>query len=236
MLLFFLMVITVLASLVFFYAWQSRSLDKQRAALNAWQFDPAYIQAVLLKYPHLDSADVTEAFEQLRLYFYLCWKHEGQLMAMPSVLVDTCWHVFLVDTRRYLRFCESVFDYYFHHEPPALMSELAQTQRYLAAAARVYQGVVRFGKKPVLKVDPDVDDAVDVQAEGTAWVPVLFSIDDSMKIADGFWYSTAYLTLLAQFDLKGKDAAMAGLDGVGGASIDGASCGDGGACGCGGSA
>jgi hypothetical protein len=256
MLQFFLAVIAILLSWVGINAWQRRGWDKQKAALNAWEFDAAYTPEVLLKYPHLNAADVAEAFKQLRLYFFICWKYEDKLIPMPSRLVDLCWHIFILDTRSYIQFCTRVFDRYVHHEPPLLVSATVQTEAIdiftqtnvstpenssietqeskleKAHAKRCLVAAARVYQCALLfEEKPAYETSVEV--ENTAKVPALFSIDDTMDISDGFRYSAEYLKLLSKFDVKDGDAAMAGLDGAGGGI--GASCGDGGACGCGGS-
>jgi hypothetical protein len=171
-------------------------------------------------YPHLTENDVSEAFEQLRLYFQICWRYEKRLVAMPSRLVDTCWHLFILDTRNYAQFCELAFGRFLHHEPPSSiefqkMPADARNQRQMLANARAYQGTVRHGTHDSLIV------------------PALFSMDERLRIDDGFCYSTEFLGNLATFDVKKAEASLSKSESA--ADGSGAACGDGGACGCGGS-
>jgi hypothetical protein len=201
-------------------ALENRQWGKQKMALEDWQFDDAYKREVMLKYPHLSEADITEAFEELRLYFRICWRNEKKLVAMPSKLVDACWHVFICDTRNYARFCEAVLGRFLHHEPPSSI-ELqklptdARNQLDMLANARAYRGAVRHG------------------AHNSSALPALFSIDKRLRIPDGFCYSTEFLESLAAFDVKAGEAKLSKTDGA--ADGSGAACGDGGSCGCGGS-
>lgn len=65
-------------------------------------------------------------------------------------------------------------------------------------------------------------------------IPLLFSIDQEMRIDDGYVYPPEVTQFLATYDLKAAESAMAGLDSVAGGSV-GMGCGDGGsAVGCGG--
>jgi hypothetical protein len=201
-------------------ALEGRGWDKQKAALKAWQFDPAYAQKLLLKYPHLTEADVDQAFEQLRVYFGICWRSEKKTVAMPSKLIDECWHVFLCDTRDYAQFCEAVLGRFLHHEPPSgdklqKADTSERNQRQMLANARAYQG------------------AVATEANVSLAVPALFSIDKRLRINDGYFYSTEFLKSLAAFDVKNAEARLSKADGA--ADGSGAACGDGGSCGCGGS-
>lgn len=125
---YFVITFVILFTAVFIYSLGGRQWAKQRKELKDWKFDEAYTQEVRLKYPHLTEAEVIEAFEQLRLFFLICWRNDNKLMAMPSKLVDFCWHIFILDTRSYIRFCEHVFDGYFHHEPQNELSTIAQSE------------------------------------------------------------------------------------------------------------
>lgn len=200
-------------------ALENRQWTKQKSALKDWRFDETYVQEVLLKYPHLTQAQVLEAYEQLRLYVQICWHYEKRMVAMPSKLVDACWHVFISDTRNYAWFCEAVLGRFLHHEPPSAndlqrISDSERNQLLMLANARVYQGAVGHATNAGLEV------------------PVLFSIDERLRIPGGHSYSVEFLKCLAEFDLKRAEAKLSKHEGA----ADGAAgCGDGGTCGCGGS-
>jgi hypothetical protein len=217
---FFAATFLILFMAVSVVALENRQWGKQKMALTNWQFNEAYTREVLLKYPHLSEADATEAFEQLRLYFAICWRNEKKLVAMPSKMVDTCWHVFICDTRNYARFCEAVLGRFLHHEPPSAndlqrINASDRNQLLMLPNARAYQGALRHG------------------ADDSLAVPALFSMDEQLRIDDGFCFSTEFLESLAAFDVKKAEATLSKADGA--ADGSGAACGDGGACGCGGS-
>jgi hypothetical protein len=218
---FFAATFLILLMAVSVVALENRQWGKQKMALKDWQFNEAYTREVLLTYPHLSEADATEAFEQLRLYFGICWRNEKKLVAMPSKLVDACWHVFICDTRSYARFCEAVLGRFLHHEPPSgddlqKMNADVRNQRQMLANARTYQGAVRYG------------------AHDSLAVPTLFSMDERLRIDDGFYYSAEFLGSLAAFDVKKAEEKLSKEDGAADGSGS-AACADGGACGCGGS-
>lgn len=219
---FFAAIFLVLFMAVSVVALEGRGWGKQKMALEEWRFDAAYTRVVLLKYPHLNENDVTEAFEQLRLYFQICWRNEKKAVAMPSRLVDTCWHALICDTRNYARFCEAVFGKFLHHEPPNSFElqkiEVSErSDRQMLAIARAYKGAL----------------AADVIDKSTVAVPKLFAIDERMQIQDGFCYSAEFLKCLDDFDLEKAEARLTKEDGAADGSA--AACGDGGSCGCGGS-
>jgi hypothetical protein len=218
---FFGALILILFLAVTVVALEGRQWSKQKMVLAEWCFDEAYIKEVLLQHPHLNESDVVEAFELLRLYFRICWQCEKRLVAMPSKLVDECWHVFICDTRSYAQFCEAVFGRFLHHEPPSAnelqkINASERNQLLMLANARAYQGALHHETNAGLAV------------------PALFSMDERLRIDDGFCYSTEFLESLAAFDVKKAEATLSKADGAADGS-GAAACGDGGSCGCGGS-
>lgn len=224
---YFAAIFLILLMAVSVVALEGRQWGKQKIALKDWKFDAAYTREVLLKYPHLSETEVSEAFEQLRLYFRICWQYDKKLVTMPSKLVDTCWHVFICDTRNYARFCEAVLGRFLHHEPPCsdvLPKEDAAecNQLSMLANALAYQGCVMRGAKGAKGTNADLA------------VPALFSIDEQLRIENGFCYSAEFLESLAAFDVEKAEARLSKADGAAdGSGV--AACADGGACGCGGS-
>ncbi len=247
--LFFVGTIFVLLTMVTLSAFFNRQRQKRLKALESHVFPERYQAEVMKRYPHLSTEHVNIAFEQLRLYFFICMLKKPTSVAMPSRIVDVCWHIFLCDTRQYKHFCETVFGDFLHHEvwveanltvqnkliPDVVqkeqedLSEELKAQQALEfrnqlAAARIYQWAVEFegiGQNSMLPT-----------------VPLLFRIDKDLAISDGFYYPQELTEFLANYDLKAAESEAASLD-LAAAGSDGAACGDGGgaaACGgCGGS-
>ncbi len=218
--------------------------QKRRGFLKEYVFPESYHIEVMKRYPHLSAQDVNLAFEQLRFYFSICLLKMPSSVAMPSKIVDVCWHIFLCDTRQYKQFCEMVFGDFLHHnawveanlsvqseltagvtqKDPEDLSEEMKAQQALEfrnhlAAARIYQWSAELegeGQKSMLPA-----------------VPLLFRIDEELAIKDGFFYTREVTEFLANYDLKGAESEAASLD-LTAAGSDGAACGDGGGASCGG--
>ena len=247
--LFFAGTIMVLLTMVTLGALFNRQRQKRLQALQDYVFPPSYHDEVNRRYLHLSEEDVNLAFEQLRFYFGICLAKKPISVAMPSRIVDTCWHVFISDTREYRGFCDKVFGDFLHHEAWAeanltVQSELIEVAehqekedvsekmkaqlmlefRNQLSAARIYQWAAEFEGKG--------------QDSLSTVIPLLFRIDEELAISDGFFYSRDVTEFLAKFDLKAAESEAASLD-LATAGSDGAACGDGGgaaACGgCGGS-
>ena len=107
--LFFIGTIFVLLTMVTLSAFFNKQSQKRLKALESHVFPKSYQTKVMKLYPHLSTQDVNLAFEQLRFYFFICLLKQPTSVAMPSRIVDVCWHIFLCDTRQYKQFCEMVF-------------------------------------------------------------------------------------------------------------------------------
>jgi hypothetical protein len=248
---FFLAMIVILLVLVVASALINRQHQKRLQALASHVFPDRYYKEVTQMYPQLSIESVQMAFEQLRLYFRVCLIKQPKRVAMPSRLVDVCWHCFICDTRQYQRFCDDVFDDFLHHEAlvdtsfsiPSASSELskpeeeadlsekAKAQRDIEfqnqlVAARIYQWSAELEVKSK-RQNPIATD-----------VPLLFKIDEALGIGDGFHYPLEITQFLESFDLKAAEGAedMRNVEGTSGTA---AACGDGGSAatcgGCGGS-
>lgn len=243
---FFLALIAIFLFLVVASALINRQHQKRLKALQSHVFPDRYYQEVMRMYPQLSIDNVQKAFEQLRLYFRLCLNKQPKRVAMPSRVVDVCWHIFICDTRQYQQFCDDVFGDFLHHEAVVdtsfsiqgtssdlskpeekeNLSEEAKTQKDLEfqhqlAAARIYHWSAEL-------------EAMDKgQSSNSADIPLLFRIDEELDIGGGFRYSTDVTRFLADFDLKAAEAQETKRQ-TDGASGSGAACGDSGSAACGG--
>lgn len=93
---------------------------KQQQALSDFIFPDAYSEEVRKRDPQLTQEEIGQAFEQLRVYFLRCWQQSPKAVALPTQLIDLCWHTFILDTRQYHRFCNAVFGKYLHHDSDAI--------------------------------------------------------------------------------------------------------------------
>lgn len=231
-------------------AYFDRREEKRRSFLKVYVFPENCYAEVQQRYPYLTDVQVKVAFEQLRLYFEVCLVYRSpgssKLVAMPSKLVDSCWHAFICETREYQAFCKTAFGGFLHHESRVNTSfplvELSMDEdnniegtklspeakgqhehdfKNQLTAARIYHWALTIrGAK---------------SSSETNQAPLLFSIDQEFTIEDGYFYSSEVLEFLAKFDLKTVEAVVTKreTEAAGGSA---AACGDGGSCGgCGGS-
>lgn len=228
----------------------NRQVQKRRALLKGYTFPTSCYLEVQHRYPHLTTEHVNIAFEQLRLYFEVCLVHSSpnsaNSIAMPSKLVDVCWHVFIFETREYQGFCKSVFGGFLHHESKPNTS---------FPLVDISAEDIKNGENKTSLAEDQIQQAHDLKNQLSAvriyhWslaiggalsnskpmhFPMLFTIDQELNIEDGCFYSSEVLDFLAKFDLKTAEALITKreTEAAGGSA---AACGDGGSCGgCGGS-
>jgi hypothetical protein len=212
--------------------------------LETYVFDNSYYAEVNKQYPHLTNEQVNAAFEQLRLYFEMNLAYSENVIPMPSKLVDTCWHVFICDTREYQKFCKTHFGEFLHHEKQANTrfnihvdamplnpdSELSEEEKAIQKAE--FLNLVRAAQvfQWALAIEGWNQGSIDSQ------VPQLFSMDEEYEIADGYMYHRDFTIALAKFDLEAASEKLKKEETLG-ADGSGAACGDGSAAcgGCGGS-
>ena len=227
-----------------------RREEKRHRWLYGYVFPESCYAEVQQRYPHLSTEQVAIAFGQLRLYFEVCLVYlspnSSKLAAMPSKLVDTCWHAFICETREYQSFCKSVFGSFLHHEstvntsfPLVDISADDIKSRKDTAVLTVAQAQLEIDFKNQLVAARIYRWSLAISGEknnsAALQIPLLFSIDRELNIENGYFYTSEVLEFLAKFDLKVAEAAMAKreIEAAGGSA---AACGDGGSCGgCGGS-
>lgn len=109
--------------LIAFSAWQhARRLALAREHhIRAYVFPSAVLQELTKVYPSFQPKDISLAARALREFFLVHARAGGQLIFMPSKVIDTLWHAFILDTRAYHAFCKAAFGSYFHHIPERRM-------------------------------------------------------------------------------------------------------------------
>ena len=152
-------------------------------------------------------------FRALSEYFHLCrMAGRKRMVSMPSQVVDDAWHEFILFTRNYGTFCQRALGRFLHHVPAEAMQGPTQAQDGIKRAWRL--ACLREG------IDP----------KHPARLPLLFSIDRDLGIADGFHYVTDCRQAVAHNDTSGTTYCGSHVGcggGCSGSSGDGSGCGGG---------
>ena len=185
-------------------AWE-QSLRRQfvrDAALPGFLIDK--VQAA---HPGLTQRDGELVLRGLRQFFMAHLRSKRQFVGMPSKVVDTAWHEFILHTRAYELWCDSAFGKLLHHTPAEVLSR---------NNAKRNDGLRRtwYWACKEESIDPRLPTRL----------PLLFALDKKFGIEGGFVYEANCKSI----ENASRSDTHCGSDFGGGSSGDGDSAGFGG--------
>lgn len=245
------------AALIFAAKSDSKTIKAREEFLRGYKVDDSLLQSLKEDYPELIKEDCTIICQALLQFFLIRLRSGNKTIAMPSKVVDSLWHKFILDTRTYHDFCWRAFGGYFHHTPAARMTPGISSVEAMRTTWRL-AWLEEFGFIPKLtsKEASTTSGISSYEDILTSWkiarlerfgtlhnynscLPLIFAIDEMLKVHGGNIYSPTPFNTTNQGSCSGG-ASCGGFvcsgDGLaGGACGDGGSCsGDGGGCGGGG--
>jgi hypothetical protein len=164
-----LMLAAMLAALA--TLWSHVARKRRTAYIDQFVFPESIARKLQLHYPHLADAQARLVLEGLKEYFHVCNLAGRRMVAMPSQVVDTAWHEFIVFTCAYARFCTIATGRFLHHTPAEAMRGPRIAQDGIKRAWRA--SCHRAGINPKAPVR----------------LPLLFAIDAELEIPGGFTYA-----------------------------------------------
>ena len=165
---------------------------RREKVIRSYVFFSAMFDKLREKHPHLTPKDCQLVARALREFFLAHLKSKRGFVGMPSRVVDDLWHEFILHTREYQRFCDNAFGKYFHHVPAGAMGK----NKYSDEALRL---TWRYACREE-----------NINPRKPTRMPLLFAIDEKLKIAGGFIYT------LDQPRKAGKDTSSNCSGGGGG--------------------
>ena len=158
-------------------------------ALKAWEMSsrrqfvreasfPRFLGAKLrATYPQLQERDTDLVLRGLRQFFMAHLRSQRKFVAMPSKVVDSLWHEYILYTRGYEAFCRKAFGRMLHHTPAEALPPSRQTG---SRRAHQFAGLRRAWYWSCK------EEAIDPRKPSR--LPLLFALDSSLAIAGGFAY------------------------------------------------
>ena len=128
-------------------------------------------------HPQLDDAALRDVERGLRQFFIASAQAGGRFVAMPSKVVDSLWHEYILYTRGYEAFCRKAFGRMLHHTPAEALPPSRQTG---SRRAHQFAGLRRAWYWSCK------EEAIDPRKPSR--LPLLFALDSSLAIAGGFAY------------------------------------------------
>lgn len=204
-------------------AWRAWLRHAREKFINHYDYARLLDARLAIKRTGLSPQQRKLVFQALTEYFQICRLAGKRMVSMPSQVVDDAWHEFILFTRNYETFCDKAMGRFLHHIPAESMSTPTQAQDGIKRAWRL--ACKREG------IDP----------RNPRRLPLIFSIDRELGIADGFHYVPDCKNQINRSDSSGTTycGSHIGCGGgcgggcAGSSDGGGSSCGDGG-CGGGG--
>ena len=195
-------VLTCLFFSLFFVNWGASLLEerlhRQKQLIKTYAFPPSVKHHVQQVYPHLTDTEIEVALEQLRVYFLICWQ-ENETLTLPSKVVDTAWQGFMLERKSYKAFQRAAFTPLMHQIPTKPEIDAHEiglkegSKTFKAALALVRVSSVNKGNSERQIKEPVV-----------LHIPALFSLDEALKIPDGYLFTAEAIQLMGSFQQQNK--------------------------------
>lgn len=132
---------------------------------------PRFLRRKLMDtYPHLSLRDAELVERGLRQFFIACQRSNKRFVAMPSQVVDSMWHEFILHTSAYREWCDLVIGRFIDHVPAEVLGRKASTNDGLRRAW--------FWSCRDESINP----------KQPSRLPLLFALDAKFAIPGGFIY------------------------------------------------
>ncbi len=157
----------VFAFMLFAGIWASR----ERSRLVREAPLPNFLKHKLVStYPHLTLRDAELVERGLRQFFIACQRSNKRFVAMPSQVVDSMWHEFILHTSAYREWCNLAVGRFIDHVPAEVLGRKASTNDGLRRAW--------FWACREESINP----------KKPSRLPLLFALDAKFAIPGGFVY------------------------------------------------
>jgi hypothetical protein len=162
------------------------------------------VDKLIAAHPQLKRGDAELVLRGLRQFFIAYLRSGRQFVGMPSKVVDTAWHDFILHTQAYQLWCESAFGKLLHHTPAEVLK---------SNDAKRNDGLRRtwYWACKEESIDP----------RNPTRLPLLFALDKKFGIEGGFRYE-ANCKSIGQASDSGSYCGSDFSSGDGGASGDSA--------------
>jgi hypothetical protein len=122
-------------------------------------------------YPRLTTGDAELVLRGLRQFFMAHLRSNRRFVGMPSKVVDTAWHEFILHTKAYQSWCTSAFGGLLHHTPAEALG---------GSSAKRNDGLRRtwYWACKEESIDP----------RQPTRLPLLFALDKKFDVAGGYRY------------------------------------------------
>lgn len=142
----------------------------RRQFIREARMPPFLVGKLREAHPQLSRRDAELVLRGLRQFFMAHLRSNRKFVAMPSKVVDTAWHEFILHTQGYQNWCKAAFGDMLHHSPAEV---LGRDPKRNDGLRRTWYWACKEES-----IDP----------RNPARLPLLFALDIKFAIAGGFTY------------------------------------------------
>ncbi|MDP9897467.1 hypothetical protein J2W32_006583 [Variovorax boronicumulans] len=95
----------------------------RRQFIREARLPPFLIGKLREAHPQLSRRDAELVLRGLRQFFMAHLRSDRKFVAMPSKVVDTAWHEFILHTQGYQNWCKAAFGGMLHHSPAEVLGK-----------------------------------------------------------------------------------------------------------------
>ena len=111
------LIVSVFLGLVLLIALSAWELSLRRQFVREARLPRFLMDKLCSQYPQLKPRDAELVLHGLRQFFIAHLRSKRAFVAMPSKVVDSAWHEFILHTRAYEQWCSVAFGKMLHHSP-----------------------------------------------------------------------------------------------------------------------
>jgi hypothetical protein len=160
--------------------------------IQNYKFPAIVTQKFMAENRHLLGAAVEQVEQALKQFFmaYALTKDGGKKpkdgFMMPSRIADELWHHFMLDSANYEKFCKQAYGQMLHHKPGADNGgnkQLRLMKSFHQSLKNTYEYVEKLKEYNAYNA--------------ISGIAILFAIDSSLKINNGFYYDLETMNHIA---------------------------------------
>ena len=158
--------------IILFYLWFRWRRYVRAEYIRSYQLPAGLYSRLQKKRPDLTNKECQLIGQAMRQYFLAYLKSGKKYVSMPSQVVDDLWHEFILYTKHYDAFCKRAFGQFLHHTPAVVLARSQKSSN--EGLRRCWWFCCR---------------EENINPKNPTRLPLLFAIDNKLKISDGFVYT-----------------------------------------------
>jgi len=163
-------VAVIVVALLFAAVLRFLETSLRRQFIREARLPPFLVGKLCQAHPQLSRRDAELVLRGLRQFFMAHLRSDRKFVAMPSKVVDTAWHEFILHTQGYQNWCKAAFGGMLHHSPAEV---LGRDPKRNDGLRRTWYWACK-------------EESIDPRKP--ARLPLLFALDVKFAIDGGFHY------------------------------------------------